>query len=162
MKLLALQGVLLIAAVEVVALLIHQRHIAVWAAGLAVAVPLAGLQRLLTTGGAGSPADTAIADEPGAAVRQWLSGTEARIRWSESTRADWDRRWRPILAGRFEVSSGQGRAKDPAAFAATGLMLFGEQLWPWVDPANVAPAGDPGRGPGRAVLEEILLRLEQR
>jgi hypothetical protein len=41
-------------------------------------------------------------------------------------------------------------------------MLFGDELWPWVDPGNVAPAGDRGPGPGRAVLEEILYRLEQR
>ncbi|WP_408066647.1 hypothetical protein [[Mycobacterium] crassicus] len=162
MKMAALQGFLLIIAVEVVALLVHQRHIMLWAAGIAVAVPLAGLRRLLTADDAGSADGAAITDEPGAALRQWLSGTEARIRWSESTRADWDRRWRPTLAGRFEVSSGQGRVKDPAAFAATGVMLFGDTLWPWVDPANVAPAGDHGPGPGRAVLEEILRRLEQR
>lgn len=162
MKMLALQGVLLIVAVQVIALLVHQWDMVLWAAGVAVAVPLAGIQRRLATDGSGSVGALAITDEPGAALRQWLSGTEAKIRWSEATRADWDRRWRPILAGRFEVSSGQGRAKDPAAFAATGVMLFGEELWPWVDPGNVAPAGDRDPGPGRAVLEEILRRLEQR
>lgn len=162
MKMLALQGILLICAVQLVALLVHQQRVLVWAAGIALAVPLLGLLRLLATPDSGSPDDAAIADEPGAALRRWLSATEAKIRWSESTRADWDRRWRPILAGRFEVSTGQGRAKDPAAFAATGEMLFGSELWPWVDPGNVAPAADRGPGPGSAVLEEILRRLEQR
>lgn len=162
MKMIALQGFLLIGAMQAIALLVHQQSVVLWAAGLAVAVPFAGLGRLLATGEGGSAADAATADEPGAALQRWLSGAEARIRWSESSRADWDRRWRPTLAGRFEASSGQGRAKDPAAFAATGVMLFGEQLWPWVDPGNVAPAGDREPGPGRVVLEEILRRLEQR
>ncbi|MGV0748378.1 hypothetical protein [Mycolicibacter heraklionensis] len=162
MKTLVLQGVLLIVAAEVVALMTHQHQLLFGAAGLAVALPVLGLRRLLATGGPGPPADPAVTDEPGEALRRWRTGTEARIRWAESTRADWDRRWRPILARRFEVSAGQGRAKDPAAFAATGALLFGDELWPWVDPGNVAPTGDSGPGPGRAVLEEILCRLEQR
>lgn len=161
MKMLALQGVLLISGVELVALVLH-RDVLLWAAGIAVAVPVAGVRRLLGTGNKGPSALPAAADEPGEALRRWLSGTEARIRWSEATRADWDRRWRPILARRFEVSAGQGRAKDPAAFDATGALLFGDELWAWVDPGNVAPTGDSGPGPGRAVLEEILCRLEQR
>lgn len=162
MKTLALQGVLLIAGIELVAVITGQRHLVLWAAGIAVALPVVGVRRLLTTGGSAPPADPVPADEPGEVLRQWLSGTEARIRWSESTRADWDRRWRPILARRFEVSAGQGRTKDPAAFAATGALMFGDELWPWVDPSNVAPTGDRGPGPGRTVLEEILCRLEQR
>lgn len=162
MKTLALQGVLVITAAELVMLMTHQPHLLLWAAGIAVAVPLVGIRRLLTTGGAGQSETPALADEAGESLRRWLSATEARIRWSESTRADWDRRWRPILASRFEVSTGQRRARNSAAFGATGAMLFGDELWPWVDPGNIAPAGDRGAGPGRAVLEEILSRLEQR
>ncbi|ORW23859.1 hypothetical protein AWC18_04015 [Mycolicibacter nonchromogenicus] len=162
MKMLALQGVLLMAAADLVVVISRQHQLLLVATGLAVALPVFGIRRLLTTAGAEPPGDPPATDEPGEALRQWRSGTEARIRWSESTRADWDRRWRPILARRFEVSTGQGRAKDPAAFAATGALLFGDELWPWVDPGNVAPTGDAGAGPGRAVLEEILCRLEQR
>ncbi|ORA79494.1 hypothetical protein BST28_11665 [Mycolicibacter kumamotonensis] len=162
MKILALQGFLLVFAVQLAVLFAHRPELLLWAASFAVAVPLVGIRRLLTTGGAGSSAGPPVTDEAGESLRRWLSGTEARIRWAESTRADWDRRWRPILARRFEVSSGQRRGKNPAAFDATGVMLFGDELWPWVDPGNVAPAGDRGPGPGRAVLEEILYRLEQR
>ncbi len=162
MKTLALQGVLLIAGAELVALSSHQRQLLLGAAALAVALPVFGVRRLLTTGGSRPPAEPVVTDEPGEALRRWRSGTEARIRWSESSRADWDRRWRPILARRYEVSTGQGRAKDPAAFGATGALLFGDELWPWVDPGNVAPTGDRGPGPGRAVLEEILCRMEER
>ncbi|KLO30824.1 hypothetical protein ABW16_03640 [Mycolicibacter heraklionensis] len=162
MKMLALQGVLLMAGAELVAVITHQHQLLLWAAAIAVALPLVGIRRLLTTGGSAPPAAPVAIDEPGEAIRQWLTGTEARIRWAESTRADWDRRWRPILARRFETSTGRGRTKDPAAFDATGALLFGDELWPWVDPGNVAPTGDRGPGPGRAVLEEILCRLEQR
>lgn len=161
MKTLAVQGVLIVLGAQLAALLVQQRQAVVWVAGVALVVPVAAIRRLLTLGGR-PPAAPALTDERGEWLRRWLSATEARIRWAESTRADWDRRWRPILARRFEVSTGQGRAKDPAAFAATGTMLFGDELWPWVDPGNVAPAGDVGGGPGRAVLEEILYRLEQR
>lgn len=162
MKSLVLQGILLVTVTETVALMTHQRHLLLWVTGIAVALPLIGIRRLLTTAGSDSAADPVATDERGESLRQWLSGTEARIRWSESTRADWDRRWRPILASRFELSTGARRTTDPAAFRATGAMLFGDELWPWVDPGNVAPGGDRGRGPGRAVLEEILCRLEQR
>jgi hypothetical protein len=40
-------------------------------------------------------------------------------------------------------------------------MLFGAELWEWVNPNNVTRTGDRERGPGRGVLEEILRRLEQ-
>ena len=126
MKMLALQGVLLMAGAELVVLMFHERQLLLGAAALAVALPVFGIRRLLTTGGSRPPAAPVATDEPGESLRRWLSGTEARIRWSESTRADWDRRWRPILARRFEVSIGQGRANDPAAFAVTGALLFGE------------------------------------
>lgn len=162
MKMLALQGILLVAVVEMVALMTDQRAALSWVVAVAVAVPLIGVLRLLTGDSTDGTAQPAPADEPGDALRRWLSGTEARIRWSESTRADWDRHWRPILARRYEVSTGQRRAKDPAAYQTTGALLFGEALWPWVDPGNVAPSGRGEAGPGRAVLEEILCRLEQR
>lgn len=161
MKTIVLQGVLLIIAVEIAALLTQQRQYLLWAAGVAVAAPLLGVRRLLQEGAGSSPAASHTTDEPGELLRRWLSSTQARIRWSESTRADWDRRWRPILARGFEVSSGQRRSKDPAAFDATGRMLFGDELWPWVDPGNVAAADDRGPGPGRTVLERILQRMEQ-
>lgn len=161
MKALVVQGVLMVIGVQLAALFTGQRQALLWAVSIAVAVPLAGIRRLLTTGsGAADAAE--ITDSPGELLRQWLSATEARIRWAESTRADWDRRWRPILAGQFEVSTGQGRSKNPAVFAATGAMMFGDELWPWVDPGNIAPTGDRSPGPGREVLQEILSRLEQR
>jgi hypothetical protein len=40
-------------------------------------------------------------------------------------------------------------------------MLFGAELWAWVDPNNVARTGGREPGPGRATLEEILDRLEK-
>jgi hypothetical protein len=65
-----------------------------------------------------------------------------------------------MLARRFALTTGQNQAKDPAAFDATGQMLFGPQLWAWVDPNNVVQTGAHEPGPGRATLAEILERLE--
>jgi hypothetical protein len=113
----------------------------------------------------GQDADTAPAepntDVLGNSLRSWLSRTEKMLRWSESTRADWDRHLRPILARRFEIATGQRKAKDAAAFHATGRMLFGPELWGWVNPDNVSRTGASEPGPGRGALEEILERLER-
>ena len=97
---------------------------------------------------------------PEETLRSWLTRTETLIRRSESTRTDWDRHLRPMLARRFAITTGQSQAKDPAAFDATGQMLFGPQLWAWVNPNNVAQTGAREPGPGRATLAEILERLE--
>ena len=94
-------------------------------------------------------------------LRGWLSRTETLIQRSESTRADWDRHLRPMLARQFEIATGQKQAKDPAAFDATGRMLFGEELWAWVDPNNVSRTGAREPGPGRAALRRSCERLEQ-
>jgi hypothetical protein len=66
-----------------------------------------------------------------------------------------------MLARRYEMATGQRLAKDPAAFHASGRMLFGPELWEWVNPNNVRRTGDRQPGPGRAAFEEILRRLEQ-
>jgi hypothetical protein len=66
-----------------------------------------------------------------------------------------------MLARQFELATGQRKARDPRAFEATGRMLFGPQLWQWVDPENVSRTGNREAGPGRAALDEILQRLER-
>jgi hypothetical protein len=96
-----------------------------------------------------------------AALDRWLSRTEILVNRAGSTRREWDRHLRPMLARQFEMATGQHQARDRAAFAATGRMLFGPQLWVWVDPDGIAPAAGDEPGPGRAVLDEILARLER-
>ena len=81
----------------------------------------------------------ARADDPAESLRRWLSRTETLISRSETTRRDWDRHLRPMLARQFEMATGQRQAKDHAAFHATGTMLFGAELWAWVDPAERIP-----------------------
>lgn len=160
MKKLLASSLCAVVGVELVALLLHDRRFVLWASGVAVALVLLSVRRLLGHDVEPAPAkpDT---DLLGSSLRSWLSRTEKQIRWSESTRLDWDRRLRPILAGRFQIATGQRQAKDPAAFHATGQMLFGPELWEWVNPNNVSRTGDSEPGPGRAALEEILQRLEQ-
>ena len=101
------------------------------------------------------------ADDREESLRRWLMRTDALIKWSESSRSDWDRHLRPMLARQFEMAAGQRKSKDPSAFHAAGEMAFGAELWEWVAPDNGGRTGGEARGPGRAALSEILQRLEQ-
>ena len=159
MKRVVTLGVLLIVGMELLALIMHTRQIALLSSGVALALVLLNIRRVLGRGSA-SPAELEP-DDIGDSLRRWLSSTESTIRWSESTRTDWDRHLRPMLARRYEIASGQKQSKDPAAYHAGGRMLFGAELWEWVNPNNVTRTGDRSPGPGRAALGEILRKLEQ-
>ncbi|GAB7141624.1 hypothetical protein [Mycobacterium riyadhense] len=159
MKKLITLGVCLMAGTELLALILQDRRYVLAAAGVALALVLLNIRRVL--GHPNEPVAEPYSDDMGEGLRRWLSNTETTIRWSESTRADWDRHLRPMLARRFEIATGQRQARDPAAFAATGQMLFGAALWEWVNPNNVTHTSDRQPGPGRGALEEILQRLEQ-
>ncbi|MGP4055102.1 hypothetical protein ACTWP6_09835 [Mycobacterium sp. 4D054] len=152
-------GVFLIVVVQVFAVTQLERELVLVVTGAALACVLIGVRSHLD-GGPDDRAET-TADEAAAAMRRWLSRTETLISWSESTRADWDRRLRPMLARQFELAAGHRKAKDPRAFHATGRMLFGDELWPWVDPENISRTGNAEPGPGRRTLDEILQRLER-
>jgi len=153
-------GVWVVVAAELLALFAPDRRFVLWISGAVVAGVLFGVRRFLAPETELLPASS-DAEDAGELLRRWLSGTETLIHWSESTRSDWDRHLRPMLARRFEMATGQRRAKDPATFDATGRMLFGQELWGWVDQENIAQTGGGEPGPGRGALEEILQRLEQ-
>ena len=159
MKRLIALGVCLIVGTELLALILHDRRFVLAASGAAAALVLLNIRRFLGHGT--QPAAEPDADDLGDALRRWLITTETTIRWSDSTRADWDRHLRPMLARRFELATGHGQAKDPRTFHASGQMLFGPELWEWVNPNNVARTGGHEPGPGRVKFEEILQRLEQ-
>ena len=152
-------GFCLVIGVELAAIALPERRFVLWASGAAVALALLAV-RVLLAHDAESVGPEPIAND-GESLRRWVSRTETLIHWSESTRADWDRHLRPRLAREFEMATGERHAKDRAAARATGLMLFGAELWEWVDPDNVARAGRSEPGPGRAGLDKILQRLEQ-
>lgn len=103
-----------------------------------------------------------LADEPVndamESLQRWKAQTQELIRWADGTRGDWDRYLRPRLARDFLVATKQ---KEQAAVSSTGRMVFGDDLWQWVDPDNVVPALRDEPGPGRDALDEILQRLEQ-
>lgn len=162
MKTLVVLGGLLVGGTELLVLLLRQRQLLLATSGAVMAFLLLGVRQLLAARGDPPGPARQHPAAVGDSLRHWMSGTETRIHWSESTRMDWDRHWRPVLARRFEIVTGQRQAKDRAAFDGAGQLLFGAQLWSWVDPANVARTGGHEPGPGRAVLEEILQRLEQR
>jgi hypothetical protein len=160
MKRVILLGIWLIVGIELLALIQRDHRFVLAASGIALALVLLKVRRVL--GREPEPAVDPETDDLGDSLRRWLSTTETTIRWSESTRADWDRHLRPMLARRYQIATGQKQSKDPAAFHATGRMLFGDELWEWVNPNNVTTrSGDRRPGPGRVTLEEILRKLEQ-
>ena len=152
-------GVFLILSVELLTLALPDRGLVLAATGVALALVLLNVRRVVGRGP--QPDEEPGADDLGDALRRWVANTETTIRWSDSTRADWDRHLRPMLARRYELATGQRLSKDPAAYHASGRMLFGAELWEWVNPNNVVRGGDRGPGPGRAALEAILRKLEQ-
>jgi hypothetical protein len=159
MKRLIALGISVVLCAELTALSLHDRRFVLWAAGAAVLFALVNVRQVLGRDIEPPPPEVPNALEE--TLRSWLSRTQTLIHRSESTRADWDRHLRPMLARRFGMATGQKQAKDPAAFDATGRTLFGSELWAWVDPNNVSRTGVSEPGPGRAKLEEILERLEQ-
>ncbi|HZU46947.1 MAG TPA: hypothetical protein VFA16_06795 [Mycobacterium sp.] len=160
MKKIVVSSICIIVGTELLALALHDRRLVLWTSGAAAAFAIFSVRRFVGRDISPRPAEPS-ADLFGNSLRSWLTRTETMIRWSESTRLDWDRHLRPILARRFEIATGQRQAKDRAAFQAAGRMLFGPELWGWVNPDNIARAGAQQPGPGRETLEEILQRLEQ-
>lgn len=146
---------------EFVAVCLPDRGGAEALTGVAVGLVLLSTRNYLSEV-ADPPVSDSVPNDVGESLQHWISRTEALIAWSETTRLDWDRRVRPVLARQFEMATkaNQRRITDPAEFQATGKMLFGE-LWQWVDPDNVVRGGAARRGPGRRTLERIFECLEQ-
>ena len=160
MKKLVAAGVFIVVLVELVAFAVLDRELVLVVVGVMVALVLLAL-RLYLVREPGYESGGALSDDPAESLRRWLSRTETLVSRSETTRRDWDRHLRPMLARQFEMATGQRQARNLAAFHATGTMLFGAELWAWVDPQNVSRTGDSEPGPGRDALDEILRRLEQ-
>lgn len=83
---------------------------------------------------------------------------QAAIAWADGTPGDWDRHLRPDWPG---SSCWRPATRPGTPSTATGRMVFGDDLWPWVDSSNVRWADRDAPGPGRPALGEILRRLEQ-
>jgi hypothetical protein len=160
LKKLVAAGLCLVVGVQVLAMLSPDRRFVLVIVGVAVALVLLALRWYLAHGSGDAPVDPPTNDAE-ESLRRWLSRTETLISWSESTRSDWDRHLRPMLARQFGIATGQKQNKNRDGFAATGRMLFGDELWAWVDPENVARTNQHVPGPGRGALDEILRRLEQ-
>ena len=160
MKKLVAAGLCLVVGVQLLAMLMLDRRLVLAMAGVAVAISLLALRWFLVRG-IKPELSTPGANDAEESLRRWLSRTETLISWSESTRSDWDRHLRPMLARQFGIATGQKQNKNPEGFRATGRILFGDELWAWVDPENVARTNNHVPGPGRSALDEILRRLEQ-
>lgn len=160
MKKLVAAGAFIVVLVEVVAIAVLDRAVVLAVVGGIVALVLLTLRLYLVREPGYDPGGGTGID-PAESLRRWLSRTETMISRSDATRRDWDRHLRPMLARQFELATGQRQVRDRASFHATGTMLFGAELWAWVDPQNVSRTGGSEPGPGREALDEILRRLEQ-
>ncbi len=160
LKKLVVAGLCLVIGVQLLAMLMPDRRLVLVTVGVTVAVTLLALRWFLARGPGADP-DSARGNDAEESLRRWLSRTETLISWAESTRSDWDRHLRPMLARQFGIATGQKQNKNPEGFQATGKMLFGDELWAWVNPDNVARTDKQGPGPGRSALDEILRKLEQ-
>ena len=160
MKRLVTVAFLFVAGAELLAVASRDRELILVVSGIALMLALLGLRWQL-----GNEAETGdepkLSDDAAESLRRWRSRTETLISRAEATRTDWDRHLRPMLARQFELATGQRRTRNRAAYHATGEMLFGPELWVWVNPENVAARGADVPGPGRATLDEILQRLER-
>jgi hypothetical protein len=158
-KKLAAGAIVLIVGAQLSSLPHPDRHVVLWVGAAAAAVALFAIRWLLVRD-AGSAVDDSRARDPAESLRRWRAKTEILIARADSTRSDWDKYLRPMLARQFELATGSRKGKDPKVFQATAVALFGQGLWPWVDPDNVSRGGAEEPGPGRAVLDEALQRLE--
>lgn len=157
-KVLAVAIVVVVGA-QLLALAHPDRRVVLWVGGAAAAAVLLMVRWLLDRD-ARSAVDESRARDPAESLRRWRSKTEILIARADSNRSDWDKYLRPMLARQFELATGVRRSKDPRVFHATAIALFGERLWPWVDPDNVSRGGAEEPGPGSAVLDDVLRRLE--
>ncbi|QLY31470.1 hypothetical protein [Nocardia huaxiensis] len=106
------------------------------------------------------PGDNEIDNGPADMLRRWEARASMLADRADGSRADWDRHLRPLLAKEFELTSGHRMAKNRRATEAAGQLLFGPELWRWVDPANSALRDQSNPAPGRPALDEILRRLQ--
>lgn len=158
MRALAVAGSGVVVLVEALVLLLGHAVLLLPVAGASAALVLLVLRQHLGEREDPSPA---LTPEEGRreSLQRWKARTENLISWSEGTRGDWDRHLRPVLAREFaRATRGRPNSREQSAI---GTMLFGPNLWPWVDPNLVSTADDASPAPGRAVLAEILDRLEQ-
>lgn len=160
MKALLVISVCLMLMVEALVLRVPERDLVLTGAAAVAAFGLLGARWLLAREEADG-IDESEPRDPAETLRRWLARTQTLVAWSDTTRSDWDKHLRPMLARQFELATGQRKTKDPRAFHATAEMVFGQELWVWVDPDNVSRTGGSEPGPGRAVLDEVLQRLER-
>lgn len=160
MKRLVAAGFLLVVGAELIAITGRHHQLILIVSGVALALALLAMRWHLAREGE-SYGVQGTSDDAAESLRRWRARTETLVSRAESTRTDWDRHLRPMLARQFEMATGQKRNRDGAAYHATGQMLFGAELWQWVNPENVARDGVDQPGPGRPALDEILQRLER-
>lgn len=151
-------GIALVVLVELMVLGVGGRSIVLLVTGVAVAFALLSLRWWFIGGDDETRATPDL--QSAESLERWHARTEILIGWADGTRGAWDRHLRPILAREFSMATGHRPSKNTAAHDAAGRMLFGTELWDWVDPSAASHQRRDEPAPGRATLDEILERLE--
>jgi hypothetical protein len=154
---LAAGGIFLVAGAEAMAVTFSAHRYAVTIGGLAAALFVLAACRQLDSARRGFNSEPA-SDDATELLQRWRTQTQATLQWADSTRGEWDRYLRPKLAREFLLAV---RQKDPAARQATGRLVFGDELWTWVDPSDIRAELSKEPGPGYTALAEILRRMER-
>ena len=154
---LAAGGIFLVAGAEALAVMFAAHRFAVVIGGLAAALFVLAACRQLNSERRGLRPEPSP-DDATELLQRWKTQTQATVQWADSTRGEWDRYLRPKLAREFLLAT---RQKDPAAQQATGRLVFGDELWAWVDPSAIRSERSGEPGPGYTALAEILRRMEQ-
>ena len=110
MKRLAAAGFLLVVGTELMVLAAPDRSLALVISGIALAVALLGLRWYLAHEPVAGAGEEPV-DDAAEALRRWMSRTETLISRADSTRRDWDRHLRPMLARQFEMATGRRRSR---------------------------------------------------
>src|SRR5215218_4012353 len=120
MKKLVAAGIFIVLVFEVMAVTTLDRELVLVAVGAIVALVLLTLRLYLVHEPDDDPGS--VNNDAAESLRRWLSRTETLVSRADSTRRDWDRHLRPMLARQFELATGQRQARNHTAFHATGTM----------------------------------------
>ena len=132
MKRLISLGVCLIVGAELLVLVVHDRRFVLVASGVALALVLLNIRRVV--GHASDPAADSDPDDLGDSLRRWLATTETTIRWSGPPgRTGIGICVRCSRDGTKSLPA-KGKPRTRWHFTSTGRMLFGAELWEWVNP----------------------------
>ena len=85
----------------------------------------------------------------------------AELTWAGTSQRHYDHGLRPLLARLVTARLAERHGLDAATQSERAAAVFGEDLWPLVDPARPASSDRDAPGVSLAALTQIVTRLEE-